>query len=275
MHDIARPFPLQVLLAIIGIPSEDAPYLLGLTERFFRGQDGAIDGDRGSARDPARHAADLVRTLADFTAYFRPMLRARVSSPRDDLLTAIARATVNGSPIPELEAISYLLILATAGHHTTSSSIAGGVWALCQRPDELRKVRQNRQLLPKLVEEAIRWTVPVQHFMRTAVVETKLGGRVIAAGDWLMLCYLSGCRDEAAFTEPDRFCVDRVTAPTLAFGHGVHICLGQHLARLEMHIFFEEMLARIGRIELADEPKRSASIFVGGPASLPLRYMPC
>jgi cytochrome P450 len=272
VRDVARPFPLRVMLSILGIPQEDAPEVLDLTEKFFHSQDEVIGRDKTSAKDPARHARHLLKVLSDFTAFFQPLIEARTRNPRDDLLTAIAHARVNGIPVPEFEAISYLLILATAGHHTTSSSIAGGVWALCRQPDEFKKVASDLNLVPNLVEEAVRWTTPVQHFMRTAARETELCGRRIAAGDWLMLCYLSGSRDETVFDRPDQFCVDRTSGAAVAFGHGVHVCLGQHLARLEMRIFFEEMLARVDRIELGGEPRRSASVFVGGPTYLPIRY---
>ena len=270
--DVARSFPLRVMLSILGVPQDDAPHILALTEKFFHSQDALISDDRTSAKDPVRHASHLIRVLADFEAYFKPLLKARASDPRDDLLTAIAQATIDGAPMPSFEAVSYLLILATAGHHTTSSSIAGGVWALCQRPDQFAKVQSDRSLIANLVEEAARWTAPVQHFMRTATRETDLHGRRIAAGDWLLLSYLSGCRDEAVFDGPDEFRVDRRIGAAVTFGHGVHVCLGQHLARLEMRIFFEEMLDRIDRIELNGEPKRCASVFVGGPISVPVRY---
>jgi cytochrome P450 len=112
--------------------------------------------------------------------------------------------------------------------------------------------------------------------MRTATADTQLHGRKIAKGDWLMLCYPSGNRDETVFEEPDRFRVDRdasrQNSAHISFGYGAHVCLGQHLARLEMRIFFEELFARLESIELAGEPRRSASIFVGGPKTLPLKY---
>ena len=272
VRDVARPFPLRVMLSILGIPQEDAPEVLDLTEEFFRSQDEVTGRDKTSAKDPARHAKHLVKVLSDFRAYFRPLIEARTRRPRDDLLTAIAHARINGIPVPQFEAISYLLILATAGHHTTSSCIAGGVWALCSEPDEFKKVASDSGLVTNLVEEAVRWTVPVQHFMRTAARDTELRERRIAAGDWLMLSYLSGSRDERVFDSPDRFRVDRAPGVAVAFGHGVHVCLGQHLARLEMRIFFEEMLTRIDRMELSGEPRRSASVFVGGPTHVPLRY---
>lgn len=267
--DVVRPFPLKVMMKILGLPCEDAPHVLALTEKFFAGQD-ALANDHASARDPARHAAHLVRVLRNFGDYFRPLLKARANAPRDDLLTAIAQAKIAGKPIPEFEAISYLLILATAGHHTTSSAIAGGVWALCEQPGEFRKVALDRSLIPDLVEESVRWTTPVQHFMRTAMRDVEVSGCAIAAGDWLMLSYLSASRDESVFEAPDEFRIARRTV-NASFGHGVHVCLGQHLARAEMRIFFEEMFARVAQVELIGRGTRCASIFVGGPTAVPLR----
>lgn len=271
VRDIARPFPLKVMLSILGIPDQDAAQVLEMTEMFFRSQD-----DNGlltaSTRDPARHVEHLSEVLSGFRAYFKPLIKARIASPRDDVLSAIAHARIDGQPIHAFEAISYLLILATAGHHTTSSSIAGGVWGLCRHRDELKRVASDRSLIPGLVEEAVRWTTPVQHFMRTATCDTEVGEQKVAKGDWLMLCYLSGSRDEAVFDEPDRFRIGRASGPSVSFGHGVHVCLGQHLARFEMRIFFEELLAAIDEIELCGEPKRCASIFVGGPTHVPVHY---
>lgn len=270
--DVARLFPLRVMLDILGIPDADAPHILRLTNDFFLGQEQASASDRSSPRDPARHARHLLQTYQRFRAYFVPLLEARRISPRDDVLTAVAHINIAGQPIGEFDAVSYLLILATAGHYTTSASIAGGVWGLCQQPATFAKLSADPGLVPNLVEEAVRWTTPVQHFMRTAAADTELGGSFIRKGDWLMLCYTSGSRDEAVFDDPDRFRIDRASRPAVVFGHGVHACLGQHLARLEMRIFFEEMLSRVDRIAPAGTPRRAASIFVGGPVHVPLRY---
>jgi cytochrome P450 len=138
--------------------------------------------------------------------------------------------------------------------------------------DEFRKIKDDTRLIPNMVEEAVRWTTPVQHIMRTATADAEVRGRRIAKGEWLMLCYLSGNRDEEVFEQPDRFRLDRDASRNTTFGYGVHACLGQHLARLEMRIFFEELLARLAWIEIAGKPRRSASIFIGGPKSLPVRF---
>jgi cytochrome P450 len=126
--------------------------------------------------------------------------------------------------------------------------------------------------VPTLVEEAVRWTTPVHHMMRTATDDTEMHGRRIAKGDWLMLCYLSGNRDEQAFEQPERFRVSPGRGRNVAFGYGAHVCLGQHLARLEMRIFLEELLRRLEWIEISGVPRRSASIFLGGPRTLPVKF---
>ena len=161
----------------------------------------------------------------------------------------------------------------TAGHDTTSSSASGAIWGLCEDPGELRKLKERPELTQNLVDEAIRWTNPVSHFMRSATEDTEVGGRPIRKGDWLMLSYLSANNDETVFDEPERFRVDRDASRHIAFGTGAHACLGQHLARLEMRILFEELMPRLHSLEFAGEPKRSASTFVGGPKTLPVRFM--
>jgi len=271
-QDVAIYYPLHVLMDIIGVPERDEPRMLRLTRELFDSDDEQLRSPIAGASDPARHAKQLLGIFGEFQAYFAELTEARRKAPRDDLVTVIANAEIDGKPISHFEAMSYFVIIGTAGHDTTSSSTSGAIWALCENVDEFRKIKADRDLLPGLVEEAVRWTTPVQHFMRTAAADTELRGRRIAKGDWLMLCYLSGNRDEEVFEQPDRFRVDRDPPRHVAFGAGVHACVGQHLARLEMRVFFEELFARLAWIEIAGEPRRSASVFVGGPKTLPVRF---
>jgi cytochrome P450 len=186
--------------------------------------------------------------------------------------SVIANGKLDGEPINDFEAMSYYVIVATAGHDTTSSSTAGAIWGLCQYPEELAKLKADPSLIPGLVDEAIRWTTPVKHFMRSATADTELGGRKIAKGDWLWLAYPSGNRDETVFDDPDAFRVDRSPNKHLAFGYGAHLCLGQHLAKMEMRILFEELLPRLETLAFNGEPRRSLASFVSGPKSLPIKY---
>jgi hypothetical protein len=214
---------------------------------------------------------DLFQIAQEFFTYFGKVIVDRRQNPRDDVATVIANGTIDGAPIPEKEALSYYVITATAGHDTTSSSAAGGFWQLAQNPGELAKLKADPSLIPLFIEESIRWTTPVKHFMRTATEDVALGGRTIRKGDGLALFYLSGNRDETVFAEPERFIADRNPNPHIAFGHGVHLCLGMHLARLELRILFEELLPLIAAVEPAGEGKLSVANFVNGLKTAPVK----
>ena len=178
-----------------------------------------------------------------------------------------------GEPLPEHETNGYYIIIATAGHDTTSSATAGGLLALTENPAELDKLRANPSArLASAVDEMFRWVSPVRHFVRTASADCAVGGVDIAAGESCALWYPSANRDEAVFDAPFSFRVDRPEVRHLAFGYGAHVCLGQHLARMEMTAFFKELLRRVEHLELAGQPRYSQSLFVGGLKSLPIRY---
>jgi cytochrome P450 len=268
--DVALHYPLHVIMEILGVPREDEPRMLMLTQELF----GASDPDLGRKTDeldPAR-VETINAVLADFYNYFAKLTAARRAEPRDDLATVIANSRIDGQPISEFEALSYYVIVATAGHDTTSSSTAGAMWALAESPAEFRKVKENPALVPGLVDEAVRWTTPVKHFMRSTTADAELRGRKLAKGDWLMLCYASGNRDEEVFEDPFVFRADRNPNRHLSFGYGAHLCLGQHLAKMEMRILFEELLPLLKSVELAGEPKVSQAVFVNGPKKLPIRF---
>lgn len=269
--DVALHYPLHVIMEILGVPPEDEPRMLMLTQELFGSTDPELGRD-AETQDPAKAIELIQAVLMDFYNYFSKITAARRAEPRDDLASVIANSTIDGQPISEFEALSYYVIVATAGHDTTSSSTAGAVWALAERPAEFEKVKANPALVPGLVEEAIRWTTPVKHFMRSATADTELRGRRIAKDDWLMLCYASGNRDEDVFDDPFAFRVDRSPNRLVSFGYGAHLCLGQHLAKMEMRILFEELLPHIKSLELAGQPKMSEAVFVNGPKKLPIRF---
>lgn len=269
--DLALLYPLHVVMDILGVPEADEPRMLKLTQELFGNTDPELS--RSKSADGSNtidvEAAKLV--IADFVAYFNGVTADRREAPREDLASIIANAKIDDRDLDVLEAISYYVLIATAGHDTTSSSVAGAMWALAENPDQFDKVKRNPELTQGLVDEAIRWTTPVKHFMRTATEDTELDGQKIAAGDWLMLCYPSANRDSDVFEAPFEFRVDRSPNNHIAFGYGGHFCLGQHLAKLEMRVLMEELLPRIRSIELAGVPRRIASYFVSGPKTLPLR----
>ncbi|MCC8980890.1 cytochrome P450 [Bradyrhizobium acaciae] len=271
VEDVALGYPLHVIMEILGVPEADEPRMLKLTQELF----GPQDPDTARVREALsaeQVSAMLQAIIADFSAYFRKITEERRQNPRDDLATVIANAKIGGDYMPEHDQTSYYMIVATAGHDTTSSSTAGAIWALARDPAEFAKVKANPELIPGLVDESIRWMTPVKHFMRSATADTELGGRKIAKGDWLMLCYASGNRDEEVFEEPDRFRSDRKPNRHVAFGYGAHLCLGQYLAKLEMRILFEELLPHLKSLSLDGEVKMTQAYFVSGPKKLPIRF---
>jgi cytochrome P450 len=263
-QDVAVGFPLHVILSILGLPEEDFPRMLQLTAELF----GSDDDELSRSRDPE---AQMV-VMFEFLQYFMALTAERRANPTEDLASVIANATIEGELLNDFDAASYYVIIATAGHDTTSSSIAGGLEALLRHPDQLARLRDDPSLGANAVEEMIRWVTPVKEFMRTATEDRSVGDVRIPAGDSVYLAYLSANRDEDVFEDPFRFDVARPDNKQVAFGYGVHFCLGAHLARLELRIFFEELLKRVDDIQLAGEASRSATVFVGGLKHLPVSY---
>ncbi len=273
-RDVAVDYPLRVIMDILGVPQEDMPRMLMLTQQLFGPTDPELNRARAEVTDPVAGLQMLQFVIADFEAYFKAITESRRQNPQDDIATVLANATVNGAPIADRELNGYYMIIATAGHDTTSASTAGAIMELARNPALFERYRAAETDKAGLIEEAIRWTTPVQHFMRSATEDTEIGGQKIAKDDWIMLCYASGNRDEAVFDKPFTFDPDRTPNNQVAFGFGGHVCLGQHLARMEMRILMEELLPRLKSIELAGEPARVESIFVGGLKRLPLRFVP-
>ncbi|MDQ3946441.1 MAG: cytochrome P450, partial [Actinomycetota bacterium] len=216
--------------------------------------------------------ADLVAVVGDFFAYFFALTHERRARPGEDLASVIANASFDGKPMGDMETISYYVIVATAGHDTTSSSIAGGLQALAQHPDQLARLQADMSLLPTGVDEMIRWVTPVKHFMRNAIADFDLSATSISAGESLLLSYPSANRDETVFADAFRFDVGRAPNRHLAFGFGIHYCLGAQFARMEMRALFKELLPRLEYLELAGEPELTRTLFVGGLKHLPIRY---
>ena len=264
VNDVAVWYPLRVVMMILGVPEADEALMLKLTRELFGADD--PDMQRKVETDEER-----IQTITEFMQYFTAMTADRRANPGDDVASVIANARINGETIGDLEAMSYYIIVATAGHDTTSSSTAGGVLALMQHPDELAKVVADPSITPLTVDEAIRWVSPVKHFMRYGTGDYELRGRHIKAGDPIMMLYPSGNRDDEVFDEPFRFRADRRPNRHLAFGHGAHHCLGNLLAKMEMKYLYEELFSRIAGIELNGEPRLIQSTFVSGLKTLPVR----
>ncbi|HEV7526480.1 MAG TPA: cytochrome P450, partial [Acidimicrobiia bacterium] len=265
-RDIALAYPLQVILSILGLPEADYPRMIKLTQEMF----GAEDPDlQRSVLSPEQ----VVEVVTDFYQYFSALTADRQAHPTADLATLIANGTIDDAPMPDLEKMGYYVIIATAGHDTTAAAMAGGLRALAEHPDQLQLLRRDPDLLANAVDEMIRWTAPVRHFMRTAQVDTEVAGVEIAKGDWLYLSYLAGNLDPAVFDDPLRFDISRHNADRhIAFGYGIHFCLGAQLARVELRSLFGQLVPRLESLELAGEPQTAKTTFVGGHKSVPIRY---
>ncbi|MCV7096061.1 cytochrome P450 [Mycobacterium kubicae] len=261
---IAANIPLYVIMSLLGVPEQDFGLMLKLTQEVFGRDDKELR--RGSSGEA------FLEAVTDFFTYFSTLTAARRAQPTDDLASAIANARVDGKYLSDMDTLSYYMIIATAGHDTTSAAIAGGLRALIDHPAELHHLRAHPELMPTAVEEILRWCTPVKHFMRTATDDTEIRGIPIAAGESVYLAYPSGNRDEEVFEDPFRFKIDRYPNKHLGFGHGVHFCLGAALARMELNSFFSALLPRLESIELAGEPALSDTLFVGRIKRLPIRY---
>ncbi|MDT5218573.1 MAG: hypothetical protein QOF15_678 [Mycobacterium sp.] len=264
VQQVAVNFPLYVIMTLLGIPEADFPRMLKLTQELFGSDDSEFK--RGASSE------DQLPALLDMFSYFNGVTAARREHPTEDLASAIANARIDGEPLSDIETVSYYLIVATAGHDTTSATISGGLHALVENPDQLTQLRDNLGLMPRATEEMIRWVTPVKHFMRTAANDTVVRGTPIGAGESVLLSYVSANRDEDAFEDPFRFDVAREPNKHVAFGYGVHFCMGAALARMEVSSFFTELLPRLMSIELTGDPEFVATTFVGGLKHLPVRY---
>ena len=220
------------------------------------------------APEPEVRMGELKKMLGYFTRLWNERVNA---PPRTDLVSMLAHgpATRNLGP---MELMGNLVLLIVGGNDTTRNSMTGGLLALCNHPDQFAKLRANPALVDSLVPEIIRWQTPLAYMRRTALADAELGGQHIKKGDKLAMWYLSGNRDASAIEQPDRFIIDRARPRQhLSFGFGIHRCVGNRLAELQLKILWEEMLKRFPVIEVMAEPTRIRSAFVRGFAKLPVR----
>ncbi|GAF45003.1 cytochrome P450 [Rhodococcus wratislaviensis] len=272
VKDFALHYPLHVIMSLFGVPESDEPRMMALTQEFFGTADPDAAREDVEPLTPDAAAKQWVATIQDFYAYFERLLQDRRANPRDDLATIISVARdESGEYYPNEVAYGYFIAIATAGHDTTSSTLAGGMLELGRNPDLLAKAKADLALAPHIVNESLRWASPVKHFMRQATQDYTLRGRDIKKGDRFMLLYQSGNRDADAIPDPDRFDPTRRPNKHIAFGYGPHMCIGQHLAKLELRIMFEELLPHIESLELVDDTKMIQTNFVGGLKNMPVK----
>lgn len=272
VQDFALYYPLHVIMTLFGVPEEDEPRMMTLTQEFFGTADPDAQRDDVEPMTPEAAAQQWSATINDFYAYFDKLVEDRRAHPRDDLATIVAQAKdSNGEYYRKTFAYGWFVAIATAGHDTTSSTMAGAIEVLAQFPEELRRVQQNPERIPDLVNECLRWVSPVKQFTRQATQDYVLSGQQIRQGDRFMLLYQSANRDADVFDEPDEFRPDRRPNKQIAFGYGPHMCIGQHLAKLELRVMFEELLPLIESVQVTGERKCVMTNFVGGLRKLPVR----
>jgi cholest-4-en-3-one 26-monooxygenase len=263
--DLAAELPLQAIADIMGVPQEDRHLMFEWTNQMVGAQDPEYADDRAAGRDAALAVYAYADNLAD----------QRREDPRDDIVTALINAEIDGERLTENEFNMFMLLLTVAGSETTRNAIASGTHALMTRPDELARLQADETLWPTAIEEVLRWSSPVLHFRRTATVDTTLAGKDVSAGDKVLIWHVSANRDESVFTDPFTFDVSRTPNDHVAFGAGgPHFCLGANLARVELRLLLQEVFTRLPDITPAAEPERLRSNFIAGIKHLPVTFTP-
>jgi len=273
VHEVAAELPMRVFAEMLGAPLEDRRYIVELGDRLL----GTSDPEFA---DPAeleknRHLPFSSPVALEMFEYGRKLARSRRTDPRDDIVTTLVQAEIDGVPLTQREYDVYFLLLATAGNETTRHTISHGLLALIENPEQLERLRRDPSLYPTAAAEILRWATPVHHFRRTATRDVDFHGKRIREGDKVTTWFVSGNRDEDVFEQPDVFDVGRDPNPHLTFGPGgVHFCIGAHLAKLETRIAFEELVPRVRHVELAGPVERLRSNFFNGIKRMPVRVEP-
>jgi cytochrome P450 len=262
--DIAGPLPMQMVADLLGVPEEDRPRLFRWTDSIVAFHDEQLQAELPAAVAVAQASEYLMGLDAD-----------RLRRPKDDLITVIGTAEVDGERLAPDQRAGLFIQLFAAGVDTTRATLALGIEALAQHPDQRRTLLSDPGLLPGAIEEINRWTSVVQYMRRTAVVDTEIDGQAVRAGDGVVMWHAAANRDPALFDDPDEFDVRRIRCPHQAFGAGGrHHCLGAPLARLELTVAFEEILRRMPDVELTGPLRRLTGNWLQSVASMPVAYTP-
>jgi cholest-4-en-3-one 26-monooxygenase len=264
VKDVAAELPLQVIAEMMGIPLEERQMVFDWSNRLI----GFDDPEFQTSLEDGKIAA------SEMYVYANRLALERRENPKDDLVSILMNAEVEGEKLSELEFDLFFMLLAVAGNETTRNLISGGMLQLIEHPDERARLLADPSLLPTAVEEMLRFVSPVMHFRRTATRDVELGGQKIREGDKVILWYISANRDADVFPDADRFDVSRTPNEHIAFGLGQHFCLGANLARLEIRVMFEELLRRLPDVELAGPVRRLRSNFINGVKTMPVRFTP-
>ena len=259
VREFTFPYPTQIIAGLLGLPRADYPQVQRWSISLL-----SIIVNRERA----------IAASAALRDYFAPILAARRQDPRDDLISSLARAEIDGEHLSDEEIFSFLRLLLPAGVETTYRSTGNLLFGLLSNPDQLDAIRADRSLIPQAIEEAVRWEAPLLTITRVAKRDTELSGTAIPAGSTIMLVLGAANRDEDRYPDPDRFDIFRVQKPSVSWGYGAHVCLGMHLARLEMRVALELLLDRLPNLRIDPEgkdPHIRGQVF-RSPTSLPILF---
>lgn len=263
VHDLALWLPLHVIADMVGVPEPDRAKVFAWTEKTF-------------GFDPALTMEERNEAMGEMFAYADHLSRERQEHPRDDMLSLLLSAEVEGHRLTQFQVSTFFMLLQNAGSETTRNLITTGTLALVEHPDQLSKLRSDLSLLPVAIEELLRYVTPVMYFCRQAAEDTEIGGFPLPAGERVLLSYPSANRDERAFEDPDALDLTRQPNDHVAFGAGgPHFCLGASLARLEARTMFEQIVSRFEGLDVDGDPwsmPRVHSNLIDGFAELPIRW---
>ncbi len=264
VEDIAAELPLQAIAEIMGVPQEDRRKLFEWSNRMI------------GAADPEYASSDQGDAFMELFAYSNALAAQRRDDPRDDIVTTLLNAEIDGEKLSELEFDMFMMLLAVAGNETTRNATAHAMHAFMTNPDQLALVQSDPdKYFDTAVEEVLRWATPVLHFRRTATADTEIRGRKIKEGDRVVIWHISANRDEEVWADPFTFDITRNPNPHIAFGGGgSHFCLGANLARMELRLILREVVTRMPDMHMTGEPQRLLSNFIGGIKHLPVAWTP-
>ena len=263
--DVSAPITIAVIALMLGIPEQDWHLLFRWTNEIIAPEDPEFQRGR-----TALETTDQARV--ELFTYFKEISERRRRDPRDDILSAVVQGRIDGAPLPDLELLSYYFLLVVAGNETTRNAMTGGIQCFVDAPDQWRTLVADASLVDGAVEETVRWTTPVIQFARTATRDMTVRDKTVREGESVCLFYASGNRDEEVFDDPFVFRVDRQPNDHVGFGRGEHVCLGAHLARLEIRSMYQQLRERLVRMERTGPVVRVRSSFVGGIKRAPMRW---